>query len=258
MTTPVRRTAVVTGGNRGIGLEVCRQLAGRGLRVVLASRDLDRGRAVAAELVRQGLEVEARALDVADAASAEAFVHGVVSDLGGADVLVNNAAILQDEDGDVLTIDIATFRASLETNALGALRLCQLLVPDMRTRRYGRVVNVSSGVGQIGPMAGYAPRIPLQGRAERRDPARGARRPGPKRPGQRGLPGLGPHRNGRQVVRRCRSSRGRRRSSGPRRSLMAAPPAGSSATGSPSPGELLELHRSGWLAAASISPGFTA
>ena len=160
MTKPASRTAVVTGCNRGIGLEVCRQLAGRGLRVVLASRDLDRGRAAVAELGRQGLEVEARALDVADAASAEEFAR-VVSDLGGADVLVNNAAILLDEDGDVLTIDIETFRASLEANAIGALRLCQLLVPGMRTRRYGRVVNVSSGAGQIEPMADYAPAYSL-------------------------------------------------------------------------------------------------
>jgi NAD(P)-dependent dehydrogenase (short-subunit alcohol dehydrogenase family) len=161
MTKPARRTAVVTGGNRGIGIEVCRQLAGRGLRVVLASRDLDRGRTAAAELGRQGLEVEARALDVADASSAEAFARGLETDLGGADVLVNNAAILLDEEGDVLTIDIESFRASLETNAIGALRLCQLLVPGMRARRYGRVVNVSSGAGQLGPMADYAPAYSL-------------------------------------------------------------------------------------------------
>ncbi|MFL5494598.1 MAG: SDR family oxidoreductase [Gemmatimonadales bacterium] len=161
MTTPVRRTAVVTGGNRGIGLEVCRQLAGRGLRVVLASRDLNRGRAAAAELGRQGLQVEARALDVTDAASAEAFVRGVESELGGADVLVNNAAVLLDEDGDVLTIDIEAFRASLETNVIGALRLCQLLVPGMRTRRYGRVVNVSSGAGRLDSMTDYAPAYSL-------------------------------------------------------------------------------------------------
>jgi NAD(P)-dependent dehydrogenase (short-subunit alcohol dehydrogenase family) len=154
-------TAVVTGGNRGIGLEVCRQLAERGLRVVLASRNLDHGRAAAAGLAGSGAKVEVRQLDVADDASIEAFARGVESDLGGADVLVNNAAILLAEDGDVLDLELETFRASLETNVLGALHLCQRLVPGMRRGRYGRVVNVSSGAGQLASMAGYAPAYSL-------------------------------------------------------------------------------------------------
>jgi NAD(P)-dependent dehydrogenase (short-subunit alcohol dehydrogenase family) len=151
---------VVTGGNRGIGLEVCRQLARRGLHVVLASRDLQRG-VSAATRVAAAAGVEARALDVADPRSIETFAARLQKDLGGADVLVNNAAALLAEDEDVLDIPIELFRASLETNALGALHLCQLLVPGMRERRYGRVVNVTSGAGQLYRMDGYAPAYSL-------------------------------------------------------------------------------------------------
>ena len=82
-------------------------------------------------------------------------------ELGGADVLVNNAAILLEEDGDVLHIPGETFRLSFDTNVMGALRLCQAIVPGMRSRRYGRVVNVSSGAGQLGGMDGYAPAYSL-------------------------------------------------------------------------------------------------
>jgi NAD(P)-dependent dehydrogenase (short-subunit alcohol dehydrogenase family) len=155
------RVAVVTGGNRGIGLEVCRQLAQRGLTVVLASRDLQRGEAAAAKLVAKGLDVRPRRLDTTDPAGARELVAWLDRELGGADVLVNNAAILLDEDGDVLRIPETAFRESFETNVMGPLRLCQRLVPGMRSRRYGRVVNVSSGAGQLGSMGGYAPAYSL-------------------------------------------------------------------------------------------------
>jgi NAD(P)-dependent dehydrogenase (short-subunit alcohol dehydrogenase family) len=155
------RTAVVTGGNRGIGLEVCRQLAGRGFRVVLASRDLERGAAAARRLGNGGAAVEARELDVANVRDIEAFARRLDAEFGGADVLVNNAAILLSENDGVLDIPIEAFRASLETNAIGALRLCQLLVPGMRERRYGRVVNVTSNAGLLDGMGGYAPAYSL-------------------------------------------------------------------------------------------------
>ncbi len=155
------RTAIVTGGNRGIGLEVCRQLARRGLRVVLASRNLERGASAAAKLAGHAAQVEARALDVADPRSIDAFAAGVEAEFGGADVLVNNAAVLLAENDDVFDIPLDTFRASLEINVLGALQLCQRLVPGMHRRRYGRVVNVTSGAGQLEDMGGYAPAYSL-------------------------------------------------------------------------------------------------
>ena len=155
------RVAVVTGGNRGIGLEVCRELGRRGLTVVLTSRDLERGEAAAAKLVTSGLDVRPRRLDTTDPADARDLAAWLDRELGGADVLINNAAVLLEEDGDVLRIPESAFRESFETNVIGPLRLCQALVPGMRSRRYGRVVNVSSGAGQLGTMGGYAPAYSL-------------------------------------------------------------------------------------------------
>ena len=151
------RIAVVTGANRGIGLETCRQLAERGYRVVLTSRDEAKGRAAAAALAARGLEVEPHALDVTDDASVRAVAEYVERTLGGADVLVNNAGVLVEEEGDVLEIGVEAFRVSMETNVYGVLRMCQAIVPGMRRRGYGRVVNVSSGAGQLASMTDYAP-----------------------------------------------------------------------------------------------------
>jgi NAD(P)-dependent dehydrogenase (short-subunit alcohol dehydrogenase family) len=77
--------------------------------------------------------------------------------LGGADILVNNAGLLLDEDGDVLEIDVQHFRDSVETNVFGPLRMAQALMPGMIARGYGRIVNVSSGAGQLSTMSDYAP-----------------------------------------------------------------------------------------------------
>jgi NAD(P)-dependent dehydrogenase (short-subunit alcohol dehydrogenase family) len=82
-------------------------------------------------------------------------------EFGGVDVLVNNAAILLSEDGDVLKVPVDECRRSMETNLYGPLLLCQALMPGMRRRRYGRVVNVSSGAGQISSMSDYAPAYSL-------------------------------------------------------------------------------------------------
>src|SRR5918992_6364599 len=98
------RTAVVTGGNRGIGLEVCRRLGRLGYRVVLTGRDRDRVEAAASGLLAEGAEVVARILDVTDARSIRDLAEAMETEFGGADVLVNNAAVLLGEDGDVLTV----------------------------------------------------------------------------------------------------------------------------------------------------------
>lgn len=135
----------MTGGNRGIGLEVCRQLAARGLRVVLAARDEAGGRRAAGEL-----GVEFHRLDVADARS----VAGIDA-LGEVDVLVNNAGDYSQ--AGVLDESLDEFRRLMEVNAFGPLALCQRLVPGMRQRGWGRVVNVSSGYGQYDAMDGGGP-----------------------------------------------------------------------------------------------------
>ena len=150
---PAPRVALVTGANRGIGLEVCRQLAAQGLHVILTGRDEKRAAAAAAALVKAGHDVSSAVLDVDDPGSLSALADRI----GPVDVLVNNAAILAGEDRGVLTTKIDDFRATLTTNVTGPLAVCQAFVPAMVGRQYGRVVNVSSTAGQLSSMGTYAP-----------------------------------------------------------------------------------------------------
>ena len=152
-----RRVAIVTGANRGIGLEVCRQLAASGQHVMLGSRSARAGESAARSLAARGLDVEPHPLDVTDKESVRALADHVERTFGGTDVLVNNAGLLLDEDGDVLEVDVQHFRDCMETNVYGPLRLAQAVMPGMIARRYGRIVNVSSGAGQISSMSDYAP-----------------------------------------------------------------------------------------------------
>lgn len=149
-----RRVAVITGGNRGLGLAAATALARCGLTVVIGSRDAAEGEAAARGIAPDAIALP---LDVRDAASIAAFVRDVHARAGGADVLVNNAGIYPDESRSVLAVPPAQFRETLETNLLGPLALCQAFVPGMRDRGYGRVVNVSSGLGQLATMGDVAP-----------------------------------------------------------------------------------------------------
>src|SRR5687768_4800440 len=116
------RTALVTGANRGIGAAVADELTARGLRVLRAARD-------GSGDVQLDVTGEIPPLDV--------------------DVLVNNAAVLLDEGTSVLSVPLADLERTLEVNVVGAWRMCQAVVPGMRSRGWGRVVNVSSGAGSF-------------------------------------------------------------------------------------------------------------
>lgn len=148
------RTALVTGGNRGIGLEACRQLAESGMRVVLAARDAEKGEDAARKLRDGGLEVGSEQLDVADSRSVGACVRRLADAGVDIDVLVNNAGVYP-TDG-VFSVSEETFETALEVNAVGPFRTCRALVPGMVQRGYGRVVNVSSGGGSFGEGLGPA------------------------------------------------------------------------------------------------------
>lgn len=154
MADGTRRVAVVTGANRGIGLEICRQLAGRGdFRVVLTSRDPEEGRAAAEQLRAQGLALDYRRLDVTDERDVAALADDLARDMQRCDVLVNNAGVMIDPRGSrVLDSRIETYRETLEVNLFGPLRLAQAIVPLMKKAGYGRIVNVSSGQGQLSEM----------------------------------------------------------------------------------------------------------
>lgn len=151
-----QRIALVTGGNRGIGLEVCRQLARLGIRVILGSRDEAKGVAAARKLVADGLPVEARQLDVASVQSIRECMKWVRHDVGRLDILVNNAGIMIEEgDADPLE-ELEIIRDTMQTNVYGPLLLSRLSIPVMKSRRYGRIVNLSSGMGSLSEMgAGY-------------------------------------------------------------------------------------------------------
>lgn len=156
-----RKVAVVTGANRGLGLETCRRLAERGYRVILCSRDSAKGRTAAAPLVARGLSVVPMALDVTDPDEIDSFCGEVATLYGRVDVLVNNAGVSLDGGRGVFAVGVETFRMTMETNVLGPLRLCQLIVPDMVRRGYGRVVNVSSRLGQLSTMGDRSPAYAL-------------------------------------------------------------------------------------------------
>jgi len=151
-----QRIAFVTGGNRGIGLEVCRQLAGLRIRVILGSRDEAKGVAAAKQLAAAELSVEPRQLDVASVQSIRECMNCVRRDVGRLDILVNNAGIMIEEDDADPLEELEIVRDTMQTNVYGPLLLSRLAVPVMKSRRYGRIVNLSSGMGSLAEMgAGY-------------------------------------------------------------------------------------------------------
>lgn len=154
-----KRVAVVTGGNRGIGFEICRQLAKRGsLRVVLTARDETKGGAAAKKLRDEGLDVECRPLDVTSERSVRALADHLAATHQRCDILVNNAGVMADPRGSrVLDSRLQTWRETLNTNLIGPLMIIQALVPLMKKHRYGRIVNLSSGQGQLAEMGPGTP-----------------------------------------------------------------------------------------------------
>ena len=148
------RIALVSGGNRGIGLEVCRQLAERGYTVVMGSRDEEKGRVAAERL--EG-DVIPHQLDVSDAGSVDRMAAFLEEEVGRLDILVNNAAISNDEGQRGVDADLDRVRESLEANLFGAWRLCEIAIPLMRRNDYGRIVNVSTGLAALEDMGGGSP-----------------------------------------------------------------------------------------------------
>ncbi|MFD1147153.1 SDR family NAD(P)-dependent oxidoreductase [Saccharothrix hoggarensis] len=144
--------AVVTGGNRGIGREVCRQLAERGHVVVLTARDAAKA---AAEADRLG--VDHHPLDVTDDASVEALAEYLAQEYGRVDALVNNAAIHYDSWQRASSADLRVVREAMETNFYGPWRTVLALLPLLRAARHARVVNVSSEAASLASMSGGTP-----------------------------------------------------------------------------------------------------
>lgn len=138
------RTALVSGGNRGIGLAIVAGLAAEGMHVLLGARDLAKGKAAAASIKGSVTPVE---LDVGDKAKLDKQLQTICEQHPSISVLVNNAGILRE--GDALKVSDENFGDSMQVNALGAYQIIRALAPQMIDAEYGRIVNVSSGWGSM-------------------------------------------------------------------------------------------------------------
>ena len=143
------KTVLITGAYRGLGYEVAKELSERGWNVIVTARRRNQGAAAAAKLQNASF----RELDITDDNS----VARAAREVSGLDALVNNAAIIAERDQDVLTIQPEIVARTIETNALGALRVSQAFVPHLLKSSAGRIVNVSSGAGQLSDMGTWAP-----------------------------------------------------------------------------------------------------
>jgi NAD(P)-dependent dehydrogenase (short-subunit alcohol dehydrogenase family) len=152
--TTGKRVCVITGANRGIGLEVARQLAAGGDTVVLTARDLGKAQKAADGI---GGAVAARQLDVSDERSPGRLARDLQDSFGRVDVLVNNAAIHYDTWQRASNADLGVVGEALETNLMGAWRVTLALLPLLRSSGHGRIVNVSSEAGSLASMGGGTP-----------------------------------------------------------------------------------------------------
>ena len=158
-----KRIALVTGANKGIGFEVARQLARKGFQVFLGARNEKAGEAAAEKLRTEGVkedygEITFLKIDVSKTDAIRRAAEEFSRKSDRLDTLVNNAGILLDDDKDVLTIMPEIFETTLRTNTLGALLVAQAFVPFLKKSDAPRIVNVSSGGGQLADGAdGWAP-----------------------------------------------------------------------------------------------------
>ncbi|MBD0417052.1 SDR family oxidoreductase [Oryzicola mucosus] len=144
MTT--HKIALVTGGNKGIGLEIVRQLAQSGITVFLGARNLARGQQAIAST---GLEAEAIEIDLNDEQTITAAAQIIGARHGRLDILVNNAGIVDAEDGPPSVATIGAARRLMETNFIGTLAVTQAMLPLLRLSPAGRIVNLATTLGSL-------------------------------------------------------------------------------------------------------------
>jgi NAD(P)-dependent dehydrogenase (short-subunit alcohol dehydrogenase family) len=140
--------ALVTGANKGIGKEISRQLAAKGIFVLMGARDRERGEAAVSDLRAQGLPVEFIQIDVTSQPSVDRAAAEVESRHARLDILVNNAGIALDwYPGSQLTVEV--LQDTFETNVFGVFRVTKALLPLLKKSKHGRIVALSSGLGSL-------------------------------------------------------------------------------------------------------------
>ena len=152
-----KKIALVTGANRGIGFETCKQLSQLDITVLLTSRDPTKGEAAARQLTDKGLDVIFFQLDVSNKSNIEDIFTKIKRQFGRLDILINNAAILYDKNQSTINADLELVSKALTTNLYGPWLLCQAFIPLMEKNGYGRIVNVSSGAASLHYMDGGTP-----------------------------------------------------------------------------------------------------
>jgi NAD(P)-dependent dehydrogenase (short-subunit alcohol dehydrogenase family) len=155
---PAKKIAIVTGGNRGIGREIARQLMKADVFVVIGCRSEPKCAMAVDDLKREGPNIAGFQLDVNDTKSVRRFVEHLEKHHGAPGILVNNAGVYPEStEAKVADTSTSMWRETFETNLFGAVRMCREVVPLMKKIRYGRIVNMSSGLGQLHQMGEGSP-----------------------------------------------------------------------------------------------------
>lgn len=141
------RVALVTGATAGMGLEIARQLAAHGLKVIVGARDVERGHAIAAALCAAGGRAKSVKLDVTDSADVSRAAMWVRSEIGRLDVLINNAGIARDQKKKPSETTLQDFRETYETNVFGVATVTNAFLPMLLESEDGRIINQSAVLG---------------------------------------------------------------------------------------------------------------
>jgi 3-oxoacyl-[acyl-carrier protein] reductase len=148
--------ALVTGASRGIGRQVCLGLSRYGCNLVLHSRDVAHTKSLVAELTAKGVQVRQVAGELSDPNQVDAMLTSVLGTGTGIDILYNNAAVMTPYHNDWQNIPADDFRKSFEVNVISLVRICHCLIPSMVQRRWGRIINVTSGIKDQPELIAYA------------------------------------------------------------------------------------------------------
>lgn len=151
------KIALVTGSNKGIGLEIVKQLLDNGFITILTSRDPKKGQQVFESIQYAPGTLYHQQLDINDQASIDRLQEFVINTFGKLDILINNAGIFLKEDKTTLETPLSVVMETFETNLFGAWRMCKTFVPLMKKQHFGRIINVSSGLGALEGMTGSNP-----------------------------------------------------------------------------------------------------